>query len=58
MSIADDMLKGAQAVSTYTGFELREVYRCFETKALPLFKVGRLICGRKSELDRRLSGQG
>lgn len=58
MSLADDMVKGAKRLSEFTGFAEREIYDFAKSGALPLFKVGKHICGRKSELTARLSGNG
>jgi hypothetical protein len=56
MSLAEDMLKGAKRIADFTGFNEREIYDLARANALPVFKVGKHLCARKSELRVRLSG--
>jgi len=58
MSLSDDLLKGAKRLAEFTGFGEREIYDFAKSGALPLFKVGKHICGRKSELLARMTGNG
>lgn len=58
MELADDLLKGARAIAEFTGFEVREIYEFWQAKALPIFKVGKRLCARRSELLKRMSGTG
>lgn len=55
--IADDILKGASQIADETGFSVRQVYGLGEKGGLPLFKVGGIICARRSELNRALSAK-
>lgn len=55
MILADDMLKGAKRIADFTGFNEREIYDLARSGSLPLFKVGKHLCARKSELARRLT---
>ncbi len=55
LKLSADMLKGAKKIADYTGFNEREVYEYFRNKTLPLFKIGKHVCGRKSQLNDRLS---
>lgn len=53
--LADDMLQGAEAIGTFMGMEPRQVYH--QRKRLPTFKIGALICARKSTLMRWIEEQ-
>jgi len=48
--IAADMLKGADEIAAFTGFDRRSVYHFASKGGLPVFRVGALICARKSTL--------
>lgn len=51
--LSDDLLKGAEAIRAYIGAENRsQVYHMAATGQIPVIRKGRLIFGRKSELDR------
>jgi len=52
-TLAADLLKGAEEIADFTGFTPRQVYNQ-GTKGLPLFYVGKILCGRKSELRAAL----
>ena len=50
---AEDALRGASAISAFlygTPKMRRKVYHLAATSKLPFFKIGSLICARKSEL--------
>lgn len=51
--LAEDLLIGAPAIAEYLGWDTRRV--CHAQKYLPIDRVGKLLKGRKSELDRALS---
>jgi hypothetical protein len=57
-SLHDDLLNGATEIANFLGpaWNERKVRHAYK-KNLPLFNVGRLIKGRKSELNRALSGE-
>ncbi|WP_176026410.1 DNA-binding protein [Brucella intermedia] len=49
-NLADDMLVGAKAIALFSGFGERTVYHLAKTGVLPTFKVGDLVCARKSKI--------
>ena len=55
--LADDLLEGADAAAEYTGFKVRSIYHMVRAKQIPHFYKGAKLCFRKSELDRRFSGE-
>lgn len=58
--LADDLLRGTKRIADHLyGDErqARKVNYLFETKQLPLFKLGGMICGRKSTLSRWIAEQ-
>ncbi|KXF78549.1 hypothetical protein ATN84_01790 [Paramesorhizobium deserti] len=55
--LALDILQGAAAIAAYTGFKPRSVYHLAATGAIPTFKVGDIICARKSTLIDWISMQ-
>ena len=55
--LAADILQGASAIAAWTGFKTRTVYHLAATGALPTFKVGDLVCARKSTLDAWIAVQ-
>lgn len=54
-SLAEDMLHGAEAIGKFIGLDPRQVYH--QRKRLPTFKIGALICARKSTLLRWIEEQ-
>lgn len=54
--LRDDLIKGAKAVSDYSGIEARSVYLLCEKGAIPHARVGGRLYFRKSELDQTFSG--
>lgn len=56
-NLADDLLEGAEAISAYTGEPVRRVYYLAESKRAPIFKRGRRLYGRKSQLDKYYSAE-
>ena len=57
MSIADDVLIGAKAISGETGIKVRQVYRLAELGSIPTFKIGGTLAARRSELMKALSAE-
>jgi hypothetical protein len=56
--LADDLLRGAEAIAHFLGCETRRtVYHLVATSNLPVFKLGSMICGRKSVLRKWISDQ-
>ena len=54
-SLTDDLLCGAEAIAEYTGFGVRRVYYLAAIGALPVFRLGRGIGARKSQIRESLS---
>jgi hypothetical protein len=55
MSLADDILIGAKAISDESGFKQRQVYRLAELGELPVQKVGGTLVSRRSWLREKFS---
>jgi len=55
--IADDLLRGAKEIAEETGIDQRQIYRLHERRLLPTFRVGGIICARRSELAKALSSE-
>lgn len=53
--LADDMLQGAAAIGSFMGLGERQVYH--QRNRLPVFKIGALLCARKSTLMRWIAEQ-
>lgn len=49
-SLAADMLRGADAIACFLGLSRRQVYHLTETARLPVFKLGAVLCARRSSL--------
>ena len=52
----EDLLTGAKAIADYLGWPTRKVYYAYSKNYLPITSVGQVLIGRKSELNRALSG--
>lgn len=55
-----DILKGAAAISNYlfgTAKRRREIYYLSERSCLPVFKLGAMICARRSTLETWIKDQ-
>ncbi|MGK7058060.1 DNA-binding protein [Bradyrhizobium sp. 1050_B9_N1_2] len=51
--LADDMLRGAEAIAEFLfgdAKQRRKVYHVVETGKLPTFRLGAILCARKSKL--------
>lgn len=55
--IADDILEGAEAAADFTGFKTRRIYHLVRTGQIPFSNAGSKLIFRKSELQRRFSGE-
>jgi excisionase family DNA binding protein len=51
---ASDLLYGARAIAGYLGVSQKQVYHLIETKRIPAFKVGKVVCSRRSTMDAAL----
>ncbi|MBP2311909.1 hypothetical protein [Azospirillum soli] len=56
-TIGQDVLYGADAVGAFTGLNPRQVYHLAQTNKIPVFRMGTLICARKSTLLRWIEEQ-
>jgi hypothetical protein len=58
--LADDLLRGADAIAEFIFGERgsrRKIYYLAETSHLPVFRLGAVLCARRSVLLRWISGQ-
>lgn len=51
-TLAQDLMLGAKKIGEFLGVSERQVFYFAETKALPLFKIGGKVAGRKSSLAK------
>jgi excisionase family DNA binding protein len=56
-SLADDLLHGIRGIAEHTGLPERRVLYLVETGRIPVFRLGRRVHARRSELDRALRAQ-
>lgn len=57
LSLADDLLQGAEAAGKYLGLERRTIYRMVEAGEIPHVRKGKKIFFRKSALDKAFSAE-
>jgi excisionase family DNA binding protein len=50
-TVGSDLLYGAAKIAEYLGVKRSVVYHLVETGKLPSFKVGAVVCARRSKLD-------
>jgi hypothetical protein len=58
--LADDLLRGADEIATFIFGERgsrRKIYYLAETSHLPVFRLGSVLCARRSVLMRWIAGQ-
>lgn len=55
--LAADILQGADAIAAWTGFKRRAIYHAVACGHIPTFRMGEIICARKSTLNRWVSEQ-
>ena len=58
--LADDILEGAEAIAEFLFGSpefRRKIYYLAECSKLPIFRLGSVLCARKSVLLRFISGQ-
>lgn len=56
-NLAGDILRGADAIAAYLGFPRRAVYHAVSKGNLPHFRVGELVCARRSTLAAWIESQ-
>ena len=52
-TLADDLLRGAEAIADYLygdATQRRKVYHLAETSRLPIFRLGSVLCARRTVL--------
>lgn len=58
MQLNDDILHGAEPIRAFLGFEKRsQVYHYAANGTLPTFRIGSIICARKSTLLKWIEAQ-
>lgn len=60
MSVADDILRGANAIAVFLygdARQRRKIYHLAATGRVPTFNEGAIICARKSEIVRWIRAQ-
>lgn len=58
--LGNDLLRGAAAIADHVfgdAHQRRSVYYYVEKRTLPVFRIGRVICARKSRLDQWIAEQ-
>nr|WP_314257271.1 DNA-binding protein [uncultured Devosia sp.] len=55
--LAQDMMVGATKISRFLGVTRRQIYSAVERGDMPLFKIGALVCARKSALTKWIERQ-
>jgi hypothetical protein len=58
--LADDLLRGADPIAVYMFGDKRQrrkIYHLSETTDIPIFKLGGILCARKSKLMRWIEAQ-
>jgi hypothetical protein len=48
-TLAEDILHGAKAIGVFGGWTRRQVYH-FVSHGLPVFRMGSILCARKSSI--------
>jgi hypothetical protein len=60
LPLADDLLRGADAIAEFifgARGSRRKIYYLAESSHLPVFRLGSVLCARRSVLMRWISGQ-
>jgi hypothetical protein len=55
--LATDMLRGAEEIADFMGENVRRIYQLAATGGLPVFKIGSIICARKSTIMNYIAAQ-
>lgn len=45
-----DLLTGAEAIAAFIGVKPRRIYHLAEARRLPIFRLGSVLCARRSTL--------
>jgi hypothetical protein len=58
--LSDDILRGAEAIAIYLFGDAtfrRSIYHLVETSRLPIFRMGSVLCARKSVIETWIAEQ-
>ncbi|RUV89190.1 DNA-binding protein [Mesorhizobium sp. M1A.F.Ca.IN.020.06.1.1] len=55
--LAADILRGAAAIADFLGFERRAVYHAVSKNSIPTFRIGEVVCARRSTLTNWIEAQ-
>ena len=58
--LADDLLRGAEAIAEYVygdPTDRRKIYHLAETSRFPIFRLGSVLCARKSKIEAWIAEQ-
>jgi excisionase family DNA binding protein len=56
-NIAGDILRGADAIAGFLGFPRRSIYHAVAKGHLPSFRIGDIVCARRSTLTAWIAEQ-
>lgn len=56
-SSPDDLLYGVPAIADAFGWKARQVYHLKEAHGLPTFKIGRVVCAKRSAIAAWITAQ-
>jgi excisionase family DNA binding protein len=56
-NIANDILRGADAIAGFLGFPRRSIYHAVAKGHIPSFRVGDIVCARRSTLTAWIAEQ-
>lgn len=57
MPLAKDILRGAAAIAEFMGFPRRAIYHMASNGSLPVFRMGDIVCARRSTLTAWIRAQ-
>ena len=49
-----DLLYGANRIAQYLGVKPRAAYHLIETRRIPFFRIGKVVCSRRTSLAAKL----
>lgn len=56
-NFASDLLTGADQIAAFMGWSRRQIYHAVAKKSIPSFKVGDMVCARKSKIIAFIEAQ-
>ena len=51
---ASDLLYGTDAIARFLGVKPRAAFHLIETRRIPFFKIGKVVCARRTSLAAKL----